>query len=319
MMLGSIVIIGALGFYLIEEQWGILESIYWTIVTITTVGYGDVTPHTELGKIFSIFLMVVGIGSILYVLTVVGRNIVEGKIWEVFSRSGKREEVEGMEDHLIVCGYGDVGRALTQELLLANEKVVIVDIDEGTLIEEVPQKPYIVGDATKEDVLESAGIERAMGLFATLPSDSDNVLLTLNAKDLNPGLRVISKAETREGAKHLRRAGSEAVISPEREGGLRMARSFLHPEITSLYDHLLMGDVGRAEAVQVPEGGVLDGKTIEESKMGEEIGVSIITIRREGELITNPQPGQVMKGGDTLIVMGTLSQIKKLRERFAQQ
>ncbi|KXB03756.1 hypothetical protein AKJ45_00710, partial [candidate division MSBL1 archaeon SCGC-AAA261F19] len=179
--------------------------------------------------------------------------------------------------------------------------------------------PYVVGDPTKEEDLEKAKIDKAKGLFATLPDDPDNILLTLSAKELNPNIRIIAKAESTEGAKHLRRAGAEAIVLPEREGGIRMARSFLYPEITSLYDHLLKGDVGRAGTVKVPEAGVLAGKTIEESKIKEETGVAVIAIKRGDKLITNPKIDEEIKSGDVLIVMGTLSEIAKLKNMVSKQ
>ena len=313
-VLATIALIGTIGFHLIEDV-ALLESLYWTIVTMTTVGYGDIVPATEEGKIFAMVLMAMGVGTLLYVLTLVGRNIIEGRLWAVFTGREKRKEMEKMKDHLVVCGYGGVGRPITQELLLGNEKVVVIDKNEEMLRKEIPNLPYIAGDATKEGVLEAAKINEAKGIFAALPDDSDNILLTLSALDINPNLRVITKAETTEGAKHLRRAGAEAVVSPDREGGIRLARSFLHPEITSFYDHLLMGDIGRAGTIQIPSGGNFDGVSIKKSKIRKELGVSIIAIKRGEEIITNPDKDEEMKGGDTLIVMGTLSQIKKLRKR----
>ncbi len=314
----SIVVVGTIGFHFIEDI-SLIRSVYWTIVTITTVGYGDIVPQTELGLVFSIALMTIGIGTILYVLTTVGKNIVEGKVWGFFMRAEKEEEVEELEDHLVVCGYGDLGQTITQELLLGNKDLVIIDRNEEILREKAADLPYIVGDATSEEVLEKAQITKANGLFAALSEDSENILLTLIAKDINPKVRVITRADTSEGAKHLRRAGAEAVILPDREGGIRMARSFLHPEITSLYDHLLMGDVGRAGVVNVPYEGKLDGVTIKESNIRGEIGVSVIAIKRDEELITNPKLDQEIQGGDSLIVMGTLSQIKKLREWLSEE
>lgn len=244
----SIIIIGSVGFHLIEGE-SLTTSLYWTIVTITTVGYGDVTPITETGKVFSIILIVVGIGTILYILSAIGRNIIEGRIWEVFTMRKKSEEVEKLENHLLVCGYGDVGRTITQELQLGNEDIVIIDQNIDPLQGEGIDLPFVVGDATKEEILENAKINKARGLFAALPGDSDNILLTLSAKDINPEIRIIAKAETNERAKHLRRAGAEAIVLPEKEGGIRRAGSFLHPEITSLYNHLLMENVGRSSSV----------------------------------------------------------------------
>ncbi len=314
-VLATLVIIGSIGFHFLEEK-TLLESFYWTIVTITTVGYGDIVPATEAGKIFAMGLMAIGIGSILYVLTIIGQNIVEGKLWAVFTGREKRREIEKMKDHLIVCGYGDLGKTINQELLLGNEEIVIIDKDEEMLRKEISKQPYIAGDATKEEVLEAAKVDKAKGLFAALPDDSDNILLTLNARNINPDLRIITKGETTEGSKHLKRAGAEAVIFPDKEGGIRLARSFLHPEVPSLYDHLLKGDLGRAGTVQIPPGGKLDGVTVKKSRIGRETGLSIIAIKRGKEIIMNPQKDEEIKGGDTLIVMGALSQIKQAKDKL---
>ena len=220
---------------------------------------------------------------------------------------------EDLEGHLVVCGYGDIGRTVTQQLLLWNETVVVVEKDEEKLERSEEGVRYVVGDATKEEVLERAGVSRARGLFAVLPRDSDNILLALSAKDFNEDIRIVAKADSTESEKHLRHAGVEEVALPDKEGGVRMARSYLHPEITSLYDHLLMGDVGRAGAVEVPKGKAMDGKTIEEAKIRDHTGASVVGIKRGDELITNPKIDQRVEGGDTLIVVGTLSEIEKVR------
>ena len=226
----------------------------------------------------------------------------------------KKEGFEDYEDHLIVCGYGNVGRTVTQQLLLWNEDVVVVEENEQELEKGNQEIDYVVGDATREEVLEKAGVSNARGLFAVLPKDSDNILLSLSAKDFNEDIRILAKADSSDSEKHLRRAGVEDVVLPDKEGGIRMARSFLHPEITSLYDHLLMGDVGRAGSVVVQVGKAMDGKTIEEAKIRKDTGASIVGIKRGDELITNPKIDERIEGGDTLIVVGTLSEIEKVRE-----
>ncbi|KXB02507.1 hypothetical protein AKJ45_03485, partial [candidate division MSBL1 archaeon SCGC-AAA261F19] len=166
-MLALLVSMGTLGFHIIEGE-TILKSLYWTVVTITTVGYGDVTPNTELGRVFAMALMVTGIGVIFYILTGVGKNIIEGRIWEIFTMSEKEKEIKNVKDHLIICGYEDIGATITEELLLGNESVVIIDQDGKLLREKASGLPYVVGDPTKEEDLEKAKIDKAKGLFATL-------------------------------------------------------------------------------------------------------------------------------------------------------
>ncbi len=314
-VLASVVVIGALGFSLIEGE-SLLNSLYWTFATITTVGYGDIPIDTAAGRVFAISVMITGVVAILYSFTLIGRNIIEGRIWEFLTMKEKERLIEDMENHLIVCGYGDVGRAVTEQLLLAGEDVVVVDKDGEVLRVKAKDTPYIVGDATSEEKLEQAGIERAKGIFATLPEDSDNILLSLGAKECNPDIRIVARSNNREVDKHLRRAGAEAVIHPGSEGGIRMARAFIHPEITNLYDHLLSGGVGKADVFEISEGGMLDGTTIKESGLRKEVGVSVVALKRNGEIIVNPEIDKEIRARDTLIVMGTSGQIRKMREKF---
>ncbi len=221
---------------------------------------------------------------------------------------------EDCEDHLINCGYGGNGRGGTQKQALGNEDLVGRDESEEALKGIRHEINYSGGEATKERGLEEAGVARARGLFAVLPRDSDNILLTLSSKDLNDDIRIVAKAESSESEKHLRRAGAEEVVLPDNEGGRKMARSYLHPEITSLYDQLMMGDVWRAGSIEVPENKALDGRTIQESGIREKTGASVIGIKRNDDLMTNPKVEQGIEAGDVLIVMGTLSQIEELRE-----
>lgn len=312
----SIVITGTIGFHIIEGA-NLLDSLYWTVITLATVGYGDIPPETQAGRLFTVFLVTIGVGVILYTFSLIGKNIIEGSIWEIFTVSEKADEVEKLSNHLIVCGYGAIGQAVTEQLLLGDEEVVIIDLNEEVLRIEATDLPYIAGDATQEDVLEKAGCERARGLFATLPKDSDNIMLVLSAKEINPEIRIIAKSEGMEAEKHIRRAGAEAVIHPDSEGGIRMARSFLHPEVTSLYDHMLQGDAGKAGAMEVQKGSLLDGNTIKESGLREDIGISVIAIRRDDELIVNPTINEEIQAEDTLIIMGTPAQIKKMKGKYS--
>lgn len=311
-ILASTLIVGGIGFHFIEGV-DILTSFYWTIATVTTVGYGDIIPRTVIGKLFASGLMVMGIGTILYTLTIIGKNMVEGRLWSMLRGTEKEKQVGKMENHLIICGYGRIGQAIAEDLISANEKVALVDRKEDLLRKEAPRLPYIVGDATSEDVLEKANIGKAKGLFVTFADDSDNILVTLNAKDLNPNIRVISRASNVDGVKHLRRAKAEAVVLPEREGGLRMTKSFLHPEISSI-DYLMKEGAVRTGAVTVQNKSEIAGVKIGESGIRENTGALIMAVKRANEVITNPDSKQKVKPGDTLIVLGTAKQIERLEE-----
>ncbi len=310
--LASIILIGTFGYHIIEGR-NYLDSFYWTIVTITTVGYGDLPIKTSLGKLFAVVLISSGVGVILYTFTVIGQKIFEGSVWKIFTMKEKAEEVKQKQNHLVVCGYGDVGEAITQQLISHKKEVVLIDKDEEVLRSEAPELPYIVGDATKEETLKMANLSKAKGLFAAIPDDSDNILLVLTAKEINPDIRVVARLERPEGDKHIRRVGAEAVIHPDNEGGTRMAQSYLHPEVTNLYDDLLKGESGKAGTIKVTKKSGLVGKTLKESDLKEKHGLLVVAIKKDSEIILNPDYNQKLEAGDTLIVMGTGSQIDEIK------
>ncbi len=310
-VLGSILVMGGFGFHLLEDV-DLFTSFYWTISTVTTVGYGDIVPKTVMGRSFATVLMVVGIGTIFYTLTSIGKSMVEGGVWKMLRGAEKEKDVKKMENHVIICGYGEIGQTIAGDLLRAKEKAVIVDNNEDVLRKEASSLPYIVGEATNEEVLEKAGVRRAKGLFVTLPNDSDNIVVTLSAKDLNPKIRVVSRAKDNEGIKHLRKAGAESVVLPETEGGLRMSRSFVHPELT-LLDYLWKGSATTA-AVHVHKGSRIDGVKIKDSAIKESLGLLIIAMKRSKKIITNPEPKEKLRSGDTLIAIGAAAQIENFKK-----
>jgi voltage-gated potassium channel len=312
MILASVLLWGGVGFHLIENV-DLITSFYWTVSTVTTVGYGDVAPHTPLGKVFASVLMLVGVSSIFYTLTMIGKNMVEGGLWSMLRGTEKEKLVKKMSNHVIICGYGRIGQTITEDLVGANEKVVIVENREDILRRKAINLPYIVGDATNEECLEKANIRKAKGLFATFADDSVNILVTLNAKDLNPNIRVISRAANKDGVKHLKRAKAEAVVLPEREGGLRMSKSFLSPEISSM-DHLFQEGIIKTGAVKVQENSGVADVALAESGIRENTGVMVMAIKSGKKIITNPEPKKKMAAGDVLIVLGTTKQIQKLEE-----
>lgn len=315
LILSSIIIIGTIGFNLIENG-GLLDSFYWTIVTITTVGYGDIPITTTLGKVFAVFLIITGVGVILYTLTVLGENIVKGKVWELFIMKEKQSEIENLNNHLIVCGYGDVGQAISKHLIKHNEDVVVIDKDEEKLRTKATDIPYVVGDATKEEALRDAGISRSEALFSAVPRDSDNLLIVLNAKECNKDLKVIARSVSLETDKHIEKLGAEAVVHPDSEGGIRMAQSLLHPEVTELYNSLLEGDIGNAETIDVSQGNELIGKTIGESNLKENYDALIIALKRNNEIKLNPSIETEIKENDTLIIMAPTSKLKKIQKEL---
>lgn len=316
LVLLTIILIGTIGFHLIEGE-PLLDSFYWTIVTITTVGFGDFAPETMIGKIFSIGLIISGVSVILYTFTAIGRNIIEGRVREYFSMREKEKEISDLEDHLVICGFGSVGQAIFEKLEDREEKIVIIDNNENLLRQEASENLYIIGDATEEDVLEQANVDKAKGLFAALPNDSENILVTLSARELNTDLKIIARANSREVDKHLYRAGAESVVHPRSEGGIHMARAWLHPEVAKLYERLLEDDSNIASALMIPEDSELVGKSLENSGMREKFDIFVLGIKRKDDVIINPQPDSNLESEDMLIIVGTSENLDELKREYS--
>jgi voltage-gated potassium channel len=308
----SVILIGCVSFYHIEGV-DLVESVYWTISTVTTVGYGDITPKTEGGKIFSIFLMISGVGAILYVLMMMAEFIIEGEMREMITMTRKEREVRKMKNHVIVCGYGRVGRNTAKELISKKEDIVIIDIDEDVFKRDEPDAPYIIGDARKEEILERANIKTAKGLISALHNNPDNLLVILASKELNPEIKLSSRASDVDGMKYLRRAGVENIVLPERLGGMRLARSFIKPEVCDFVDLALMGEEVEIEAIMVSSGSKIDGKTIKKSGVREDTGAIIVALKRKEKVITNPDPDQRIVSGDVLIVIVSKDKADELK------
>jgi len=313
LILSLVLLVGCVGFHIIEKV-DLLTSAYWTVATVTTVGYGDITPQTRTGMIFALLLMTFGVGAILYALTTFIEMMVEGHLREMMRMSMREREIKKMHGHIIVCGYGRIGHKVVEELLARGEKVVIIDNREEAFKGMYePDTPFIVGDARKEEILERAGVRRAKGLITTLHEESDNLLVVLNAKDLNPNIRIVSRADDEEGRKHLLRAGAERVILPEILCGMRMARAMLHPGVCDFIDLSFSGEDVVIEEFKVSERSEVVGKTIRESGIREKAGAMIVALKRDDTLLTNPSADTRIQAGDSLIVIIGKEEIETLK------
>ncbi|RLG36425.1 potassium channel family protein [Candidatus Alkanophaga liquidiphilum] len=314
LILSLVLLVGCVGFHIIEKV-DFLTSAYWTVATVTTVGYGDITPQTRAGMIFALLLMTFGVGAILYALTTFIEMMVEGHLREMMRMGMREREIKKMHGHIIVCGYDRIGRKVVEEFRARGERVVIIDKREEAFrgIYE-PDVPFIVGDARKEEILERAGVKRAKGLITTLHEESDNLLVVLNAKDLNPNIRIVSRADDEEGRKHLLKAGAERVILPEALCGVRMARAILHPGVCDFIDLSFAGEDVVIEEFEVSERSKVASSTIRESKIREKTGAMVVALKRGGTLLTNPSPDTKILAGDVLIVIIGKDEIKAIKD-----
>jgi voltage-gated potassium channel len=313
-----IIAVGTGGFVAIE---GVrpLDALYLTITTITTVGYGDIVPHTTAGRIFTIGLILLGVGTALYFAATVAELLIEGRLQEALGRR-RSMKMEHLTGHVIVCGFGRLGRVVAEALVRTRTDVVVIESDplcESDL--DALGVPYVIGSATMDDVLERAGIRRARALVAATGSDPDNVFITLAAREKNPSLRIHARGETDAGLRRLRLAGADQTVSAYQMGGLRMANAILRPAVVDFLDITTpgRGEEIDLEEILVDDGSRLDGRTVEavESEVGR---LRIVALKRGNEAMRLiPDPRATIAGGDFLVAIGDRDSLEGLA-RLAQ-
>jgi voltage-gated potassium channel len=310
-----LILVGSLGFHLIEDQ-SYFDSLYFTVITLTTVGYGDIAPKKPAGRAFTIFLALGGIFTLFYVATEIIRIIISGEVQNVLGRRRMEQSLSGMKGHLIVCGFGRMGRLVCKEF--AAEKLPFVVIErEGRLLEDFPFATGLplAGDATSDEMLRQAGADRARALVAVLPSDADNLFITMSARLLNDKLFIVARAEGELAEKKLLRAGASRVVSPYTIGGNRMAQAVLRPAVVDFIELATRTEYLdlQIEETEIAAHSRLAGKTLQESKVRQELGVIIVAIKKaQGHMVFNPPGDAVMEPGDLLITLGNRSQLDQL-------
>ena len=308
------VTIGVTG-YMIIEGWSFFDALYMTIVTLSTVGYQEVHDLSTAGKIFSIALILGGVGSVLYTLTTIVQYIVEGNFANLFGRRRMRDKISKLKQHVILCGYGRVGQEVAHVFKSEGTPFIIVELDqEAIALAAEHNYLYLQGDATINEVLKEAGINRARALIAALGSDADNLYLTLSAKGLHPDLFIVARTVSEESEPKLKQAGANRIMSPYRIGGRRMAMLALRPLVVDFID-TTMHSQGRElvlENIKVSPGSPVDEKTVQEA--GQYCGgASILAIKKEdGNLLTNPSQKTLLELGDELVIIGTREQLRTL-------
>lgn len=313
----GVLIVGVLGYHLIEG-WNFLDSIYMTVITLASVGYGETHPLTTKGRVFTMFLIFSGFGIIGYGLSVIFTFIIEGELAGLIGRRRMQKEMEKLSNHYILCGAGETGRCIAIEFAKTKTPFVVIDLNPHK-IENVSNlgAPFIVGDATKDAVLLSAGIKRAQGLVSSLHSDKDNVFVVLTARGLNKDLRIVSRVVEQESEHKLRIAGADTIVSPNAIGGLRMASVMLRPTVVGFLD-LMMRDQGtiRIEEIKLTKNTSILGKSVQSSDIGRKTGLIVIAIKRlkSDKYIYNPKPDTLFELDDTLVVMGDVNQVQALRK-----
>ncbi|WP_456433631.1 potassium channel family protein [Thermosulfuriphilus sp.] len=312
----GIITLGVVGYEIIEG-WSLLDALYMTLITVTTVGYGEVHPLSEEGRIFTLVILFLGVALVLYVFSMVTEAIVSGQIQKAMGLRRLEKKIAKLKGHYIVCGFGRIGQVITEMVskehpvvVIENDPVQIARLEEGGYL-------YIEGDATSEETLIRAGVERARGLFSVLQSDADNVYIILTAKGINPDIFLIARAAEEDAEKKLLRAGADRVVSPYVIGARRMALTVLRPTVTDFLElavHKASFDL-QIEEVTVLEGSKLVGRNLLESGIRQKTGAIILAIKKQtGQMAYNPSPDYLIDPGDILIALADQKGLSRLKE-----
>jgi voltage-gated potassium channel len=324
----AIFAIGVIGYTIIGHgEHRFLDAVYMTVITLTTVGYGEIIPmeHNPAGRIFTMFLILFGMGILVYFVSAITAFLVEGQLEHVFWRKRMRQTIAELKHHVIVCGAGVVAGHLIEELLRVQRPVVAV-IPQGAslpVLDVQKELPHIVGDAADEDVLAEAGIQRAGGLVPALEQDRDNVLVTLTARQLNPSLRIVAMLVDPRNETKLRRAGADSVVSPFLIGGMRMASEMIRPMVVTFLDTMLRDRDRnlRIEEIRVGRGSAAIGRPVADLKIDDVPGLMLLALVEPSTQTWTFKPdGRTrVEEGATLIVMGDPSGVGELRRSYGGQ
>lgn len=307
--------VGTVGFHYLENYpW--FDAFYMTLTTMTTVGYGEIHPLTQRGRLFNSFLIFFGVGIMLQTVTVIAQIVLEREFGELLGRRKSKRMIEQLKDHFIICGFGRVGRGAAQEMQRANVPFVVVDKDEHRVERAMRSGMLaVLADATRDETLRELHIQRAKGLVSALASDADNMFLILSAKTLNPKLLISARANEEESEAKLRRAGADMVFAPYYLTGHRLASSILKPHVQEFMDVFTksVGLGAAMEQVRVDHGCEMAEKSLRDLQLRREIGVIVLGIRRSnGNMEFNPAADSVIHAGDHLIVMGEPQALHRL-------
>ena len=316
-MLLGIIAFGTSGYYIFENM-PLFDAFYMTIITISTVGFSEIRPLTLLGRSITVIIIVLGISAGTYTIGIIVRWFVEGELQKFFGRLRVQKQISELKDHLIICGYGRIGRTICSELQADNIDFVVIDQDLSALTEMEKEKYlFLEMDATSEEALKTAGIMRARGLVTAVNSDANNVFITLTAKGLRPDIFVLARASEEKNEEKLIKAGATRVVSPYMIGAKRMAQVLKRPTVVDFIDIAMMGShLGLImEEAKLSTKSNLIGKNLIDSYLRRDYGVIIVAKKKmSGEMIFNPMPSETLEAGDVIVVIGKKEDLKRMSE-----
>lgn len=316
--IAATILVGTLGFALIANfPW--LDAVYMAVMTMTTVGYGEIRPMSETARLFNTFYMLLSVSMLLLALGVMTQTIFEAQLGNVLGKRRVKKMIDKLENHYIICGFGRVGRGAAAELKQSGVPHVIIDRREDR-VEWAMRQGYLacLGDSTRDETLNEVRVMQAKGLIAALATDADNLFAVISAKTLNPKIRVAARAAEEEAERKMRQVGADAVFAPYVMTGTRLAQSLLKPHVRQFLDFATTNiglDVG-IEQLEVGAESDLVGKSLADLRIRSELKVIVLAIRRsDGKMVFNPPADAVIQSRDYLIVMGETEPLRRLESR----
>jgi voltage-gated potassium channel len=316
-IIAVVLLMTVIGYMLILDI-TVIDALYMTVITISTVGYTEVAQMTEAAKIFSVIVIIVNLVMIGYIAQTLISRISDNVINHTWRKRKMKKTIENLENHVIICGAGETGIHVIKRFIDREVDFVVVENDDDVIdtLEEMDVR-YVEGDATRETVLMEAGILRAKALIATLATDADNVYVVLTAKDLKPTLDIIAKAHDEPSARKLRRAGANNTVSPNEIGGKKIASMIIKPSLSDFVDHIIeTKNVSLDIAdIRIQEGSELIGETLKTARISDKTGLIVLAIRRieKDQFLFNPKATEGLHEGDHMIVIGDATQIMTLK------
>ncbi len=309
----TVFVVGTIGYW----RYGlpIIDAMYMTITTITTVGYREMNGPdiSDTEKLFTMSVIVTGVSTVLYTFTLVVQTIVEGQLREFVGRRRMDRQIAGMRGHVIVCGWGRVGRAAARDIAREGSEVVVIDIAPERMADIEPHT--VVGDATHDDTLRAAGIEHAIALIAALEGDAENLFVTLSSRAINPDLFIVARARQEESVEKLSRAGADRVVNPQELGAARMASFVVQPNVAEFVDvvmHERSMDF-RMREVEILAKSEICGSTLREANLRQRAGALVLAVRGDdGLFTTNPEPDMVLHPNNIIVAVGTEDALSEL-------
>ena len=311
--------------YMLLEHYTLREAFYMTMITISTVGFQEVRSLSPTGQVFTSFYILFNLGAIAYLISIISKYIFEGELRNIFMSYMSDHDLKKINDHVIVCGFGRNGSKACLELLACEEAVIVIEADENLLKAKAPTNGklnLILGDATQDDILKKAGIDRAKAIITALPKDADNVFVTLTARELNKSIRIIARASDKSTEPKLLRAGANSVVMPDEIGGSHMANLVTRPDVIHFLE--MMNGLG-PEKIHLEEleyqhlRSELQGRSLHELSIAHKTGVTVIGLRtHDNQFVVSPSGAVKLQKGDALLVLGTDDHLLQFNGLFRQ-